>query len=204
MYQGCAFCGLSQVAFCETRGHYTIFPIVEPGFELRQFNFRDLVHKDYTTYWGGRRELKEEKGGREECWGYYEKVHLPVPFLVEYNWTLVILYMNVLSWIFDMIIFFGHMIKIMLYSLSSGFQIQDGPLGSCDNKYCGLGRHCVISRETGQAECACMNLCKRHYKPVCGSDGEFYENHCEVHRAACLKKQKITIVHNDNCFLKGK
>lgn len=93
---------------------------------------------------------------------------------------------------------------MMFSSLSSGYQIHDGPLGSCENKYCGLGRHCVISRETGQAECACMNLCKRHYKPVCGSDGEFYENHCEVHRAACLKKQKITIVHNEDCFFKGK
>ncbi|XP_076995749.1 follistatin-related protein 5 isoform X5 [Tamandua tetradactyla] len=84
-----------------------------------------------------------------------------------------------------------------------GFLIQDGPSGSCENKYCGLGRHCVFNRETGQAECACMELCKRHYKPVCGSDGEFYENHCEVHRAACLKKQKITIVHSEDCFFKG-
>nr|XP_036859065.1 follistatin-related protein 5 [Manis javanica] len=83
-----------------------------------------------------------------------------------------------------------------------GFLIQDGSLGSCENKYCGLGRHCVISRETGQAECTCMDLCKRHYKPVCGSDGEFYENHCEVHRAACLKKQKIAIVHSEDCFFK--
>lgn len=88
-------------------------------------------------------------------------------------------------------------------SFSSGFLIQDGSLGSCENKYCGLGRHCVISRETGQAECTCMDLCKRHYKPVCGSDGEFYENHCEVHRAACLKKQKIAIVHSEDCFFKG-
>ncbi|XP_026972657.1 follistatin-related protein 5 isoform X1 [Sagmatias obliquidens] len=84
-----------------------------------------------------------------------------------------------------------------------GFLIQDGPLASCENKYCGLGRHCVLSRETGQAECACMDLCNRHYKPVCGSDGEFYENHCEVHRAACLKKHKITIVHNEDCFFRG-
>uniref|UniRef100_A0A8C6VNY8 Follistatin like 5 n=1 Tax=Naja naja TaxID=35670 RepID=A0A8C6VNY8_NAJNA len=75
--------------------------------------------------------------------------------------------------------------------------------GSCENKYCGLGRHCVVNRETGQGECACMEYCKSHYKPVCGSDGEFYENHCEVHRAACLKKQKITIVHNEDCFFKG-
>ncbi|XP_004708840.2 follistatin-related protein 5, partial [Echinops telfairi] len=83
-----------------------------------------------------------------------------------------------------------------------GFLIQDGPFGSCENKYCGLGRHCVINRELGKAECACLEHCKRHYKPVCGSDGEFYENHCEVHRAACLKRQKITIVHNEDCFFR--
>lgn len=76
-------------------------------------------------------------------------------------------------------------------------------MGSCDNKFCGLGRRCVLGRETGQAECACMSLCKRHYKPVCGSDGRFYQNHCEVHRAACLKKRKISIVHNEDCFLQG-
>lgn len=61
-----------------------------------------------------------------------------------------------------------------------------------------------MNGKTGQAECLCMEHCKPHYKPVCGSDGEFYENHCEVHRAACLKKQKITIVHNEDCFFKGK
>ncbi|XP_072477498.1 follistatin-related protein 5 isoform X1 [Notamacropus eugenii] len=88
-------------------------------------------------------------------------------------------------------------------SRSKGYLNQDSPLVSCENKYCGLGRHCVINRETEQAECACMDHCKPHYKPVCGSDGEFYENHCEVHRAACLKKQKVTIVHNEDCFFKG-
>ncbi|KFW75624.1 Follistatin-related protein 5, partial [Manacus vitellinus] len=84
-----------------------------------------------------------------------------------------------------------------------GYLGQDGHFGSCENKYCGLGRHCVVNGKTGQAECLCMEHCKPHYKPVCGSDGEFYQNHCEVHRAACLKKQKVTIVHNEDCFFKG-
>ncbi|KAM8938704.1 follistatin-related protein 5 [Pelodytes ibericus] len=83
------------------------------------------------------------------------------------------------------------------------FGHDDKHFGSCENKYCGLGRHCVVSQETGQAECTCMEHCKPHYKPVCGSDGEFYENHCEVHRAACLKRQKIIMVHNEDCFFKG-
>uniref|UniRef100_A0A452I1Q7 Kazal-like domain-containing protein n=1 Tax=Gopherus agassizii TaxID=38772 RepID=A0A452I1Q7_9SAUR len=90
---------------------------------------------------------------------------------------------------------------LFLYGL---FFLSDGPFGSCENKYCGLGRHCVVNREIGQAECGCLEHCKSHYKPVCGSDGEFYKNHCEVHRAACLKKQKVTIVHNEDCFFKGK
>ncbi|XP_063314278.1 follistatin-related protein 5 isoform X1 [Pelobates fuscus] len=83
------------------------------------------------------------------------------------------------------------------------FGLEDRHFGSCENKFCGLGRQCVISQGTGQAECICMEHCKPHYKPVCGSDGELYENHCEVHRAACLKKQKIIMVHNEDCFFKG-
>ncbi|KAM3937867.1 follistatin-related protein 5 isoform 2-T2 [Leptodactylus fuscus] len=86
---------------------------------------------------------------------------------------------------------------------NKGYFDQEDGRGSCENKYCGLGRHCVINQETRQAECACMEHCKPHYKPVCGSDGEFYENHCEVHRAACQKKQKIIMVHNEECFFKG-
>ncbi|XP_069487460.1 follistatin-related protein 5 isoform X2 [Ambystoma mexicanum] len=84
-----------------------------------------------------------------------------------------------------------------------GHAVPDARFGSCETKYCGLGRHCVLNKETGQAECVCLDHCKPHYKPVCGSDGEFYENHCEVHRAACTKKQKVTIVHNEDCFFKG-
>ncbi|XP_034764572.1 follistatin-related protein 5-like isoform X1 [Acipenser ruthenus] len=84
-----------------------------------------------------------------------------------------------------------------------GYFGQDGHFGGCENKYCGLGRHCIVNRETGLGECACMERCKPHYKPVCGSDGELYENHCELHRGACLKKQKITIIHSEDCFFKG-
>uniref|UniRef100_A0AAV2MHS3 Kazal-like domain-containing protein n=1 Tax=Knipowitschia caucasica TaxID=637954 RepID=A0AAV2MHS3_KNICA len=74
----------------------------------------------------------------------------------------------------------------------------------CEHKYCGLGRHCVVDEETGLGECRCLDQCKPHYKPVCGSDGQLYPNHCELHRASCLRAQNITILHNDDCFYKGK
>lgn len=74
----------------------------------------------------------------------------------------------------------------------------------CDHKYCGLGKHCVMDHATGQGECQCLEHCKPHYKPVCGSNGKLYQNHCELHRASCLARQRITIVHSEECFYKGK
>ncbi|XP_066574138.1 follistatin-related protein 5 isoform X4 [Amia ocellicauda] len=86
---------------------------------------------------------------------------------------------------------------------TKGLPVLAELFGPCENKYCGLGRHCVVDKETRQGQCVCLDHCKPHYKPVCGSDGELYPNHCELHRAACLKKQRITIVHSEDCFYNG-
>uniref|UniRef100_A0A8C1J3C4 Follistatin-like 5 n=1 Tax=Cyprinus carpio TaxID=7962 RepID=A0A8C1J3C4_CYPCA len=79
---------------------------------------------------------------------------------------------------------------------------QNGFPGPCEHKYCGLGKHCVVDRETGEGECQCLERCKPHYKPVCGSDGKLYQNHCELHRASCMAHQRITIMHSEECFYK--
>uniref|UniRef100_A0A3B4TZC3 Follistatin-like 5 n=1 Tax=Seriola dumerili TaxID=41447 RepID=A0A3B4TZC3_SERDU len=83
-----------------------------------------------------------------------------------------------------------------------GFVGHNGYPGPCEHKYCGLGRHCVVNHETGQGECKCLDHCKPHYKPVCGSDGKLYQNHCELHRASCLRGHRITITHSEECFYK--
>uniref|UniRef100_A0A8C2JI36 Follistatin-like 5 n=1 Tax=Cyprinus carpio TaxID=7962 RepID=A0A8C2JI36_CYPCA len=83
-----------------------------------------------------------------------------------------------------------------------GFLGQNGFPGPCEHKYCGLGKHCVVDRETGEGECQCLERCKPHYKPVCGSDGKLYQNHCELHRASCMAHQRITIMHSEECFYK--
>ncbi|XP_007473466.2 follistatin-related protein 4 [Monodelphis domestica] len=74
---------------------------------------------------------------------------------------------------------------------------------SCENKHCGRGSHCIVNEETQMPECQCLEGCKPTYMPICGSDGKFYENHCELHRASCLQKKKIYIVHSKDCFFKG-
>ncbi|XP_056457142.1 follistatin-related protein 5 [Gadus chalcogrammus] len=74
--------------------------------------------------------------------------------------------------------------------------------GPCEQQSCGLGRHCVAAPGGGPATCGCLERCRPHYKPVCGSDGTLYRNHCELHRAACLTHAHITITHSQDCFYK--
>ncbi|KAJ7316488.1 hypothetical protein JRQ81_002650, partial [Phrynocephalus forsythii] len=79
---------------------------------------------------------------------------------------------------------------------------QDGLHASCEQKYCGRGSKCVVNKETDKPECRCIEDCKPSYMPVCGSDGKFYENHCELHRTSCLQQKKIYIIHSKDCFFK--
>ncbi|XP_063086694.1 follistatin-related protein 4 isoform X2 [Cavia porcellus] len=78
-----------------------------------------------------------------------------------------------------------------------------GPLASCRKKSCGRGSRCVVSHETGEPSCQCLEACRPRYLPVCGSDGRLYENHCELHRAACLLGRRVVVIPSKDCFLKG-
>uniref|UniRef100_A0A3B3ZI85 Kazal-like domain-containing protein n=1 Tax=Periophthalmus magnuspinnatus TaxID=409849 RepID=A0A3B3ZI85_9GOBI len=49
--------------------------------------------------------------------------------------------------------------------------------------------------EPSRGECVCQERCRPSFVPVCGSDGNFYENHCEVYRTACLQRRRIYAVH---------
>ncbi|XP_058613274.1 follistatin-related protein 4 isoform X2 [Onychostoma macrolepis] len=75
--------------------------------------------------------------------------------------------------------------------------------GPCRRTYCGRGRECVVREVTGRAECVCQESCHTSFVPVCGSDGRFYENHCELYRTACLQRRRIYVVHSKDCFFKG-
>ncbi|KFO26602.1 Follistatin-related protein 4 [Fukomys damarensis] len=78
-----------------------------------------------------------------------------------------------------------------------------GPLASCRKKLCGRGSRCVLSSETGEPSCQCLEACKPRYLPVCGSDGQLYENHCELHRTACLLGKEVAVMNSKECFLKA-
>ncbi|KAJ3589778.1 hypothetical protein NHX12_010620, partial [Muraenolepis orangiensis] len=75
--------------------------------------------------------------------------------------------------------------------------------GLCRRTSCGRGRQCVVPEGTGRAECVCQERCRPSFVPVCGSDGRFYQNHCQVYRTACLEKRRIYVVHSKDCFFRG-
>uniref|UniRef100_T1JIN0 Kazal-like domain-containing protein n=1 Tax=Strigamia maritima TaxID=126957 RepID=T1JIN0_STRMM len=74
----------------------------------------------------------------------------------------------------------------------------------CEDVYCGHGRECQLDGN-GQPQCVCQRYCKKHKKMVCGSDGNLYPNHCELHRASCVTGTSITIDRKNSCLKrKGK
>lgn len=68
----------------------------------------------------------------------------------------------------------------------------------CDTTVCGRGRQCEVN-QLGEAVCVCQRFCKKRKKPICGSDGKYYINHCELHRASCLTGKTLTIDHKGDC-----
>ncbi|KAL1123314.1 hypothetical protein AAG570_002400 [Ranatra chinensis] len=69
--------------------------------------------------------------------------------------------------------------------------------------YCKKGEECRVSRRGG-GQCVCIETCPSHRSPVCGSDGNLYHNHCTLHRAACVRRQPITVDHSFSCLTEAK
>ncbi|CAH1773592.1 unnamed protein product [Owenia fusiformis] len=68
--------------------------------------------------------------------------------------------------------------------------------GSCDmcaNVKCRFGSECE------KGKCVCPQGCPTDYTPVCGTDGQTYNNECEMTRSACESNFEITIEHEGEC-----
>jgi len=90
---------------------------------------------------------------------------------------------------------------LTLLILLSGVQgsILPSKDSSCDTVYCRAGRECMSLDSNSDFECVCITKCPSHWKPVCGSDGVSYDNHCELHRKACIDGKPISPIHPGFC-----
>jgi len=82
-----------------------------------------------------------------------------------------------------------------LCSPAQGFKLS---ASSCSTLMCRPGRECR-QQPGSDPHCACVLRCPEHWKPVCGSDGESYDNHCLLHRAACLSGAPVSPLHPGFC-----
>ncbi|CAB1341081.1 unnamed protein product [Coregonus sp. 'balchen'] len=68
----------------------------------------------------------------------------------------------------------------------------------CDAATCRYGGTC---RENGaDLKCVCQFHCSKKYIPVCGSNGDTFQNECFLRRAACKQQKSISQVSEGACY----
>ncbi|CAH6791625.1 Tmeff2 [Phodopus roborovskii] len=79
----------------------------------------------------------------------------------------------------------------------SGFDDRENDLFLCDTNTCKFDGECLRIGDT--VTCVCQFKCNSDYVPVCGSNGESYQNECYLRQAACKQQSEILVVSEGSC-----
>ncbi|XP_078260255.1 tomoregulin-2a isoform X2 [Rhinoraja longicauda] len=79
----------------------------------------------------------------------------------------------------------------------SGFDDREHDLFLCDVNTCQFGGECLRIGET--ITCDCQLKCSTDYMPVCGSNGNTYQNECYLRQAACKQQSEIKTLGEGSC-----
>ncbi|KAF0883906.1 TEFF1 protein, partial [Crocuta crocuta] len=83
-------------------------------------------------------------------------------------------------------------------SAAQELNVRESDVRVCDESSCKYGGVC---KEDGDGlKCACQFQCHTNYVPVCGSNGDTYQNECFLRRAACKHQKEITVVARGPCY----
>nr|KAF6498228.1 transmembrane protein with EGF like and two follistatin like domains 2 [Rousettus aegyptiacus] len=79
----------------------------------------------------------------------------------------------------------------------SGYDDRENDLFLCDTNTCKFDGECLRIGDT--VTCVCQFKCNNDYVPVCGSNGESYQNECYLRQAACKHQSEILVVSEGSC-----
>ncbi|EFP07680.1 CRE-AGR-1 protein [Caenorhabditis remanei] len=68
----------------------------------------------------------------------------------------------------------------------------------CEKMECGFWGSCVVKPDR-TAECECPSKCEDVMRPVCATNGETFDNECEMKRKSCETKAMIKVKHQGTC-----
>lgn len=79
----------------------------------------------------------------------------------------------------------------------SGYDDRENDLFLCDTNTCKFDGECL--RIGDSVTCVCQFKCNNDYVPVCGSNGDTYQNECYLKQAACKQQSEILLVSEGSC-----
>ena len=63
-------------------------------------------------------------------------------------------------------------------------------MNQCKLLSCSLGEECEIDKQ-GITNCVCSHTCEPMVRPVCASNGNSYDNLCEMQKSGCEERQDL-------------
>lgn len=95
-------------------------------------------------------------------------------------------------------------LQVLIPVCNSCYVFPPGKKNPCADKECEFGATCVSTADGMEARCQCPQQCYDYgdsygSTPLCGNDGNDYDNYCELRRESCKTMNKIKVKYYGKC-----